>query len=107
MGALSFTIADAERLERQVADEGLTPARVLDHPSLSDAEKLWLLVRPEVLGPDGLLSFVDATVGPAACCGTCTGKDTPDRRRTRKGALHTLSCYLEQQEAMPRGGPMT
>lgn len=72
-------------------------AQVLALAHLSDAGKLWLLARPEVLGTQGLGEFVDLLLGDQACCNDCKGKDTHARRRTFKGAIQILHCHIDER----------
>lgn len=92
-------LSDAARtLLADRADVGrLTASDVFDLNGIEDWDRVLLLIWPGLIGADALQGLVDAVAGLEPCCKDCIGKDTPEKRRTFKGAYHALRCHLRQQ----------
>lgn len=76
---------------------------MLDLDTVTAWEKLWLAARPEVLGAERLERFVDTVAGKEPCCKDC--KDTPERRRTLKGAMGAISSLIDRRLVELGGHP--
>ncbi|HSK00289.1 MAG TPA: hypothetical protein VK932_03570 [Kofleriaceae bacterium] len=95
--------SDPALLARTLGEGGLPLRRVLDLDTVTAWEKLWLAARPEVLGAERLERFVDSVAGKEPCCKDC--KDTPERRRTLKGAMGAISSLIDRRLVELGGHP--
>jgi hypothetical protein len=94
---------DPALLARTLGERGLPLRRVLDLETVTAWEKLWLAARPEILGAERLERFVDSVAGKEPCCKDC--KDTPERRRTLKGAMGAISSLIDRRLVELGGHP--
>lgn len=80
----------------------LPAEEVFSLAGISDWDRVLLLIWPDLIGAETLRDLVDSMAGLEPCCKNCVGKDTPEKRRTFKGAYHALHCRLRSMDEKNR-----
>lgn len=84
-----------ELLNRTLGDSGKPLAEVLALDTITNWEKLWLALRPEILGPEKLERFATMLVGAPPF--SDDGTDSLARRRTFTGAMAIVTTMIDKR----------